>query len=203
MMVPAVLGAAFFAAAGFLGIVLAASIVPRIERFADGPAPQRSPDGAIIAVCAAIGAVVTLHANAPAQLVFFAILALALAAIWHSDVRTGIIPDIFTLGPLACIVLVSLVQRDWMLLLSMSIPAVPFAVAAGLSRGRGMGWGDVKLVALGGAVLGAQTATLAFALACMLAAGVAFLRHRIGQPVAFAPYLVGAIAVAVPVVTLL
>jgi leader peptidase (prepilin peptidase)/N-methyltransferase len=71
---------------------------------------------------------------------------------------------------------------------------VPFAVAALASRGLGMGWGDVKLVALGGAVLGWEAAILAFGCACALAVIVALARKRRHEPLAFAPYLVAAIA---------
>lgn len=199
----ALLGALFFAAAGFLGIVLASTIVPRLQRFEDGPPPGTSPDYAIVGVCAVLGAIVTPHAGSSAEIAFLAIIFVALAAIWHTDVRTGIVPDVFTLGPLAIIALVAVIERDWMLLVSMALPAIPFAIAAWMSKGRGMGWGDVKLVALGAAVLGAQTATLAFAIACVAAVLVAFLKHRSAQPIAFAPYLVGAIAIAIPAVTML
>jgi prepilin signal peptidase PulO-like enzyme (type II secretory pathway) len=73
--------------------------------------------------------------------------------------------------------------------------ALPFALAATLSRGRGMGWGDVKLAALGGALLGAPAATLAFVLAALAAyAGSRFAGDR-ARPIAFAPYLAGGIAV--------
>ncbi len=197
----AVLGFVFFAAAGFLGVVLASTIVPRLRRFDDGPPASTSPDFAIVGVCAVLGAIITPHASVPAQIAFFAILFVALAAIWHTDVRTGIVPDVFTLGPLAIIIIVAVIERDWMLLVSIALPSIPFAAAAAMSKGRGMGWGDVKLVALGAAVLGAQTATLAFAVACIAAVIVAYLKHRTAQPIAFAPYLVGAIALAIPVIT--
>jgi prepilin signal peptidase PulO-like enzyme (type II secretory pathway) len=59
-----------------------------------------------------------------------------------------------------------------------------------------MGWGDVKLVALGGAVLGIHAAVLAFAAACLIAVAVAALLKRRSEPIPFAPYLAVAIAVA-------
>jgi len=71
---------------------------------------------------------------------------------------------------------------------------LPFALFALLSKGRGMGWGDVKLAALGGAVLGPPAAMLAFAGACLIAVFIAALRKRRSEPIAFAPYLCGAIA---------
>lgn len=198
----ALLGAAFFAAAAFLGIVLADSIAHRTKPFDDGPAPATPPVALLLLGSAVIGAIVATHA-APAQIGFVAILWVALIGIWYVDVRCGIVPDVFTLGPLAIILAVALLQRDWMLLISMAIPILPFALAAALSKGRGMGWGDVKLVALGAAVLGAQMATLAFAGACICAVILAYAKHRSAQPIAFAPYLAGAIAVAIPVSALL
>ncbi len=84
---------------------------------------------------------------------------------------------------------------------------MPFAFAAYLSRGRGMGWGDVKLAAVAGAMLGASNALLALALAAFAAAVAARLQKRtlvidgrgaaaatLARPVAFAPYLIGATA---------
>lgn len=198
----ALLGAAFFAAAAFLGMVLADAIANGIRPFEDGPAPGTPPTALLLVGSAAIGAIVATHA-APMQIGFIAVLWVALIAIWFVDVRTGIVPNVFTLGPLAIILAVALLQRDWMLLISMAIPVLPFALAAGLSKGRGMGWGDVKLVALGAAVLGAQVATLAFAAACICAVVLAYAKHRAAQPIAFAPYLAGAIALAIPVSALL
>lgn len=202
-MMPIVLGAVFFFAAGYLGVLLAESIVHRLQPFDDGPTPQSPPTALMLAACAAIGAVVTSHASSPAQVGFVAILCVALTGIFYVDLKTGIVPDIFTLGPIAIILAVALLQRDWILLISGIIPVIPFALAAYLSKGRGMGWGDVKLVALGGLALGAQAATLAFAVACIAAVLIAFAKRRTSQPIAFAPYLAGAIALAVPVSALL
>jgi prepilin signal peptidase PulO-like enzyme (type II secretory pathway) len=56
-----------------------------------------------------------------------------------------------------------------------------------------MGWGDAKLVALGGAVLGAQASLAAFALSCFAAGVVSRFNGRRGMPIAFAPYLVIAV----------
>jgi prepilin signal peptidase PulO-like enzyme (type II secretory pathway) len=80
-------------------------------------------------------------------------------------------------------------------LLASAVPAIPFAVMAWRTKGLGLGWGDVKLVALGGALLGMQTAILAFALAAIAAIVVARVQRRTSEPLAFGPYLVAAIAV--------
>jgi prepilin signal peptidase PulO-like enzyme (type II secretory pathway) len=80
-----------------------------------------------------------------------------------------------------------------MLLWSMLAAFLPFALAALLSKGRGMGWGDSKLAALGGAVLGLQLSLLTFAAACLALVAVGWIRNRRTEPMAFAPYLAVAI----------
>jgi prepilin signal peptidase PulO-like enzyme (type II secretory pathway) len=198
MILAIVLGFIFFALAGFVGILLGNTASESLQRFEDGPAPLRVPSIALIAACGVIGAIVTPHAQ-PSQVGLIAIVALALVAIWVTDSRTGMVPDVFTLGPLAVLLLVAVVNHHWLLIVSAVVPFVPFAIAAALSKGRGMGWGDAKLVALGGAVLGAEAATLAFAVACGVAVAVAYAGKRGNAPIAFAPYLAAAIAVAIPI----
>jgi prepilin signal peptidase PulO-like enzyme (type II secretory pathway) len=194
------LGALFFAAAGCLGGLLGSTFSERITPLADGPPPEQPPVAALIAACAVIGAIITPHAAAQSQLLLIALVCVALVAVWVTDARRGIVPDVFTLGPLAIMAIVALWKHEWWLFISAAVPFVPFAVAALLSRGRGMGWGDVKLVALGGAVLGAQLAVLAFAVACLAAVLVNYKRGRKQGVIAFAPYLATAIGVTIPLV---
>lgn len=62
-----------------------------------------------------------------------------------------------------------------------------------------MGWGDAKLAALGGALLGIGPATVAFVLASFVAALAAWLKYRKrNAQVAMGPYLVAAIAATLP-----
>jgi prepilin signal peptidase PulO-like enzyme (type II secretory pathway) len=117
-----------------------------------------------------------------------------LTAIWCVDVTRGIVPDALTLVPLAALVLAGLLTGRWYVLAAAAVPAIPFAYMAWRTKGMGIGWGDVKLVALGGALLGMQTAILAFALATAGAIVIAHLRRQSSEPIAFAPYLVAAIA---------
>lgn len=199
MILAAILGALFFGAAGYLGALLGIAFSERLQSFPDGPPPGDAPIIPLIAACALIGALVTTHAVIPSQPLLVAIVCVALVAIWVVDSRRGIVPDAFTLGPLALLLAVAVWQHQWVLFLSAAIPFAPFAIAAALSRGRGMGWGDVKLVALGGAVLGAQTALLAFALACVAAVLLNYARGYRNGPIAFAPYLAAAIGLAMPI----
>ncbi len=192
------LGALFFASAAYVGVLLGSTIAERLAPLPDGPKTSEPPVAGLVAGCAFVGALVTAHAASQSQVVLIALVCVALIAIWITDARRGIVPDVFTLGPLAVLLVVALWQHHWWLLVSAAIPFAPFAAAAVLSRGRGMGWGDAKLVALGGAVLGAQIAVLAFAAACFCAVAVSYARGRRHGAIAFAPYLAAAIGLAIP-----
>jgi len=202
MILAAALGAFFFAAAGAVGTLLGLSFADRIDSLPDGPPQQRAPIAVLLVACAVIGAFIAAHGNSPAQIVVLAIVCLALAAIWIVDARRGIVPDAFTLGPLALILLFALYQHHWGNFIAAIIPLTPFAAAAALSKGRGMGWGDVKLVALGGAVLGVQWAVAACIAACLAAVGFSYAAGRRRGPIAFAPFLTAAIGAAIPIAAL-
>lgn len=202
MLIATLLGAVFFAAAGMAGAALGVTFADRIEALPDAPPAQTAPVPLLILGCALVGAFITTHAFSPAQLVVLAIVCLALVAIWIVDARRGIVPDVFTLGPLGLILLVAVSRHEWSYFLAAGIPFVPFAIAAMLSKGRGMGWGDVKLVALAGAVLGVQWAIIACMAACLGAVAVCYARGWRRGPIAFAPYLTAAIGAAIPLAVL-
>lgn len=202
MIIATLLGALFFAAAGAVGAVLGVTFAERTQSLPDGPPPQTAPIPLLVLGCALIGAFITTRAFLPAVLVVLAIVCLALVAIWIVDARRGIVPDVFTLGPLAIILLVAIWQHEWWYVVGAVVPFVPFAAGALLSKGRGMGWGDVKLVALGGAVLGVQWGILACMAACLAAVAVCYVRGWRKGPIAFAPYLTAAIGAAIPLTVL-
>ena len=180
--------------AGYAGAIAGGRICDSVGPLRDGPPPGR-PSGALLAAfAAAAGVIEGLRGAALPEILFAAMLCCALAGIWYSDVRCGIVPDAFTLAPLAFVLVFAAVAHNWATIVSAAIVFVPFACAALASHGRGMGWGDVKLVALGGALLGAEAAVLVFGVACAAAVIVALARRRRHEPLAFAPYLVGAIA---------
>jgi leader peptidase (prepilin peptidase)/N-methyltransferase len=185
-----------FACAAFLGIQASAALCAKIEPFEDGPKPGHPPTPWLIGGAALIGAALAAQSATLPQLGLAAMVTTALVACWYSDVRVGIVPDYFTLLPLGVLGVVAFVVHDPIALLSTLAVTVPFALAALFSRGRGMGWGDVKLVALGGAALGLHTAIVAFTAASLIAVSVAYLRKRPREPLPFAPYLAGAVAVA-------
>lgn len=191
-----ILGALFFGIAGCVGVLLAGTV--KAEPYDDGPTPAEPPVAWIIGGCAVVGAAVTPHAADMEQVAIFAVVISALAAIWCTDVKYGIVPDAFTLAPLGLILLLALLRQEPWPFLYAAVPFAPFAVTAAISKGRGLGWGDVKLAALGGAVLGAQLALPVFAAACLVAVAYAYIRGRQSQPIAFAPYLACAIGVGMP-----
>lgn len=202
MIIATLLGAFFFAAAGVVGALLGVTFAERTPSLPDGPPPQSAPIPLLVLGCAIVGGIITVHAFSPAQVVVLAIVCVALVAIWIVDARRGIVPDVFTLGPLGMILLVAMWQHEWSYLTAAVIPFVPFAAGALMSKGRGMGWGDVKLVALGGAVLGVQWGLVACMAACMAAVAVCYVRGRQRGPIAFAPYLTAAIGAAIPLAVL-
>lgn len=187
--------AAMFGCAAFLAVEASVEICKRITPFDDGPPAGKPPVLALIGGCALVGGIMASRGTPLPALGISALLCVALVAAWYCDVRCGIVPDAFTIAPLAVVLAVAVFTREWSAIVSAAVVFVPFACAAIFSRGRGMGWGDVKLAALGAAVLGVQTAILAAAGACLIAILVSVVRKNSrNQPIAFAPYLSGAIA---------
>ncbi|MDB5072988.1 MAG: hypothetical protein JWM87_4099 [Candidatus Eremiobacteraeota bacterium] len=189
------LGAVLFACAAIAGLAAAAAICARVQAYADGPQSGTPPIVALVAGAALVGGIAGAHAE-PARLGLVAIVTGAFVAAWYCDVARGVIPDVFSLGPLAVMAVLAFTWHDPRMIVSGLIVVIPFALAAYLSRGRGMGWGDVKLAAVAGALLGASNALLALALAAFAAfVSAKFRRESTAmQPLAFAPYLIGATA---------
>jgi leader peptidase (prepilin peptidase)/N-methyltransferase len=194
------LGAMFFGFCAYAGVLLAAGI--SATPYDDGPPPAQPPVRLLVAAAALLGAAVLHYNTTPHDVSIFAMVTGALAAVWCTDMRFGIVPDVFTLIPLALIAAIALLQQDTWTIASAVIVAAPFSFLALISKGRGMGWGDVKLAALGGAVLGAQAALFMFSAGCVVAVIYAYARGRARSPIAFAPYLAGSIGVAMPLVSL-
>ena len=189
------LTAAAFAAFAYAGALAALTYWASLPQLEDGPEPQAPPVYALVGAAAIIGGVCAFHGASPQTLAIVAATVGVLAAIWCVDVTRGIVPDALTLLPLGALLIAGLLTGRWYVLLAAAVPAIPFAIMAWRTKGLGLGWGDVKLVALGGALLGMQTAILAFALAAIAAILVARLQRRTSEPLAFGPYLVAAIAV--------
>ena len=193
-MVAAVAGAAMFGAAGWLGAVLGGSWFKPIEPNADGPPAVLVPPWVFVLLPACVGAAIGLRAPQPLPVAMLLIAVLALTICAATDLRTGLIPDLFTLGPLIAVLALAALRRDWAPPLGALFAFAPFAALAALSRGRGMGWGDVKLAAFGGALVGMGGITVAVAVAAVVAAIVARSGGCGRRPIAFGPYLAASIA---------
>ena len=202
----ALVGALIFGAAGACGVLAGGAIVPRLERLEDGPPPVNVRPGYLIAGAALLGAYLGYVRVPFADFAVAALTAIALTAIWYCDALTGLVPDIFTLIPLGLAIAYGLVRHDYAVPISALALFAPFAVSAAISKGRGMGWGDAKLAALGGAVLalyihvplgGVYASILVFSVASLSAAVAGLIRRRgTKAPIAFAPYMTAGIAVA-------
>ncbi len=203
MILSILISAVVFGCAAFLGMQLSewlgsTSSHKRLD------ADPRSVQGLtiILTVCTAlIGGVLASRAVPIVSFVTLGIVCVSLCAAWYSDSSFGYIPDYFTLLPLGLLLAVALFERNFSytfnLIWASLIPFLPFGIAAALSKGRGMGWSDSKLAALGGAVLGILPALLTFAAACLALVAVGWIRGRRNQPLAFAPYLAVAIVLGV------
>jgi prepilin signal peptidase PulO-like enzyme (type II secretory pathway) len=197
-MTPIALAAVFFGSLATIAVVLS-----RAACVGESPAPDGPPAGAppyvvLIAGSALLGALLVYTGATPLQLGIAALVLFALIAAWCSDMLCGLVLDVFTLPALAILLTFAVAQHQWMMIVAAIIAFVPFAAAATLSRGLGMGWGDAKLVAVSGAALGLPLAVLVLAAACGVAAILHRFTHSKGSAIAFAPYIAAATALALP-----
>jgi leader peptidase (prepilin peptidase) / N-methyltransferase len=185
-----------FAIAAWLGAVLADAWCANFTPHEDGPKPVAFPRWPFAVAAGIVGAMASLHGSPALHLAMLLVVVAALAGCAAADMRCGMIPDVFSLGALALVVGLGAFQHDWSPLIGAAIVALPFAAMALISRGRGMGWGDVKLAGVGGALLGAPDAMLAFIPASLAAYVIARRSGGARQPIAFGPYLAGSIILA-------
>jgi prepilin signal peptidase PulO-like enzyme (type II secretory pathway) len=194
------LAALLFATAAWGGTLVADALCADRAPYDDGPAPVAFARWPFAVAGAGIGVALAAHGESPERLALLAFVMLALAGCCAADLSCGLLPDPLTLLPLAVVIGAGAIAHDWAPLLSAAFVFVPFALAATLSRGRGMGWGDAKLAALGGALLGAREAAFAFMLAAIAAAVIARRTTGARRPIAFGPYLAAAIVAMLPLV---
>jgi leader peptidase (prepilin peptidase) / N-methyltransferase len=194
-----VLIAALFGAAGWLGTLLSEALYGTLTPEIDGPEAIAVPAWVLVAASTCVGCFVGFHRDQPAHVAILLIAVLALTVCATTDCRAGMIPDLFSLGPLIVVLAISAVQHDWAPPLGALFVFVPFAAMALFTKGRGMGWGDVKLAALGGALVGMIGIIPAVALASLLAYIVGRTSGHARQPIAFGPYLAASIGAALAV----
>jgi leader peptidase (prepilin peptidase)/N-methyltransferase len=192
--------ALLFAGAGWAGALAGEVLCAGRAPYDDGPSPIAVGRLPFAAIGACIGLALALHGETPAHLAVLLVVTLALAGGAAADLRCGALPDVLTVGPLVLVVVAAAASHDWAPALGATFVAVPFAVAAVVSGGRGMGWGDVKLAALGGALLGVADAALAFMLSALAAYLIARRTAGVRRPIAFGPYLAASIAATLTMV---
>jgi prepilin signal peptidase PulO-like enzyme (type II secretory pathway) len=197
------LAAPVFAVAAYVGTHVADMLCAKCAPFDDGPAPVAFRRAPFALAGALLGFALAAQGEAFPQLAISALLVLALAGCTAADLRCGILPDVLTLGSLALVVGLGAAAHDLSPAFGAAVVMVPFALAAAATRGRAMGWGDVKLAGLGGALLGARDATLAFMLAALAAYAIARRTGGVRRPIAFGPYLAASIAVMLPIVRII
>ncbi|GAC1577275.1 MAG: hypothetical protein NVS3B7_10540 [Candidatus Elarobacter sp.] len=200
-MISLLLAATVFAAAAALGLFASRYICAGIEPLPGGPVPGVVPERIILASAGILGAVAAWRGLPLPAMAIVALACGLLAAVWASDVTHGIIPDVFTLVPLGALLLAAVLAGHWEVVIATIVPTIPFAFLAWRSGGMGLGWGDVKLAALGGPLIGMQNALIAFAFGCLIAVVVSRVRKTHLQPVAFAPYLAASIAIPLALIT--
>jgi prepilin signal peptidase PulO-like enzyme (type II secretory pathway) len=190
---------ALLVSAALIGVVAAEFLAQREPVLDDGPPRSDLHPVWALVLMLAIGVALLFRHATPLQYAVISLAAVPLIAAWYVDARTGIVPDWCTLAPLAVVLLVIIRTGHWVSLLSAAVIFIPFGVAAWLSKGRGMGWGDVKLATFCATLIGMTAALPAFAVACLAATGVAYRRDRGKTPIAFGPYLVVATFVALAI----
>jgi len=194
------LAALSFGAAAWAGTHVADVLCRGRVPYEDGPAVVNVGRVPFAVLGACVGFALALHGESPVHLALLLVVTLALAGCAAADFACGALPDVLTLGPLALVVALGAAARDWAPAFDAACIALPFALAAFASRGCGMGWGDVKLAALGGALIGAADATLAYGLVAAAAYLIARRTAGVRRPIAFGPYLAASIAATLTLV---
>lgn len=194
-MTAALIAAVTGALAAWTGTMFAGILCRDVVPFEDGPTPVPFKRWHFLIAGAAVGASASVHGWNPAHLAGATLLLGALATCAACDLRCGILPDICTVGVIALTVGFAGWSGNWAPALSATCIAVPFAAVALLTRGRGMGWGDVKLAAAGAAVLGIGGAVVAYVFAATIAYAIARRGAALQRPLPFGAYLAGSIAV--------
>lgn len=180
----------------FVGARAARATCRNREPFADGPVSVPFALWPFAAIGFACGLGGLSHAWSLSVVAVLAVVITVLAYCAGCDLLCGILPDLATLGLLGGAIALGAWRLDVSPLAHATLVGAPFALFAFLTRGRGMGWGDVKLAAVGGALLGASTALGIYVIAALLAYTIARKARRLQQPMPFGAYLAGAIALA-------
>jgi leader peptidase (prepilin peptidase)/N-methyltransferase len=133
------------------------------------------------------------------EVFLYLILVWSLVVIFFIDLEHQIIPDEIVFPVIALFLFFSLIT-NYQLLITNYLPAALGAfmflfVVWAITRGRGMGFGDVKLAFLMGLCLGSPGIIIAFYIAFLTGAMIGAIlilvkKVKFGQPIAFGPFLV-------------
>lgn len=173
--------------------LLALAAANRAECYGDPFTMSNTPSLLITGAAACACVVLGTHGFLGAAPAIVALACLAISA--ASDLQTGYIFDLVT-GSSGILVLLCAAASgnvSGALLGALAAGGVLFVLYI-LTRGRGMGLGDVKLAAILGAGLGAMTSLIAIGIAFVLGATIVVAcllarRMRRGDTVRFGPYL--------------
>ncbi len=129
--------------------------------------------------------------------IYYLLITYALIALFVSDFLYQTIPDEIVYSATALALLWSVFAHQWPSLLAGVGAAGFFLLLAVVTRGKGMGMGDVKLAGLMGLFLGFPEIVVALALAFLTGAfaGVILIligKKRFGEHIPFGPFLVNA-----------
>ena len=122
--------AAAFAALAYAATAASKTICTGIVPFDDGPRPGKPRAAWLVAAAAGVGAVLASRHASAQNLMLAAILCAALVACCYSDISCGIVPDAFTLVPLAAVLAYSAIVHDAWPAVSALVVFAPFALAA-------------------------------------------------------------------------
>ncbi len=112
------------------------------------------------------------------------------------EIPFGINVFIFCLGVLRMILDIT---HWYVYIIGFFAVSVPLLLVLLLTRGRGIGGGDVKLMAAAGLVIGWKYILLAFVLGCILGSVIHVIRMKVsnaGRVLAMGPYLAGGVFLA-------
>lgn len=130
-------------------------------------------------------------------LLFSALLTLSVIDFRTYEIPAGINIFILALG----LIMTALHYTEWLdHLIGFFAVSIPLYIIIIVTDGRGIGGGDMKLMAAAGALIGWKLIILAFALGCIIGAPVHLLRMKIAKAdrvLAMGPYLSIGIAIAV------
>ncbi|MBI4035283.1 MAG: prepilin peptidase [Candidatus Chisholmbacteria bacterium] len=144
------------------------------------------------------------------QPIFWLVVGVGLILLTGFDWFYGVLPDLIV-GGLAVLALVyrlslALVgimqwQDFWLYVLMAGVGMVGWGFLVVVTKGRGMGWGDVKLAGLMGLILGWPAMVVAIMVAFLTGAVVAIIlvgggKKRWGETIPFGPFLIGGTVIA-------